>query len=85
MMTRAVKNSPIAKAERRAMVIESSIVIFRSTMFSKASLKMGYPPIRAAAMPMTLTCGNGSHSRNQTAAAAKATKAMRTSSAHSTP
>ena len=85
MMTRAVKNSPIARAERRAMVIESSIVIFRSTMFSKASLKMGYPPIRAAAMPITLMCGNGSQSRNQTAAAAKPTKAIRASSVHSNP
>ena len=65
------------------MVIESSIVIFRSTMFSKASLKMGYPPISAATMPMTLMCGNGSQTRNQTAAAAKATKAMRASSVHS--
>lgn len=36
-------------------------------------------------MPIRLKCGNGSHSRNQTAAAAKNTKAMRTSSAHSTP
>jgi hypothetical protein len=31
----------LPNAERRAMVIESSIVIFRSTMFSKASLTMG--------------------------------------------
>jgi hypothetical protein len=60
VITRTVKNSPIAKAERRAMVIESSIVIFRSTMFSNASLKMGYPPIKVAAMPTTLMCGNGS-------------------------
>src|ERR1700727_3844776 len=82
-MTRAVKNSPIAKAERRAMVIESSMVILRSTMFSNASLKIGYPPMRAAAMPITLTCGNGSQSRNHTATAAKNTKAMRTSSTHS--
>ena len=85
MMTRAVKNSPITKAESNAMVIESSIVIFRSTMFSKASLKMGYPPIRVAATPITLICGNGSHSRNQTAAAANPTEAMRTSSAQSAP
>jgi hypothetical protein len=85
VMTRAVKNSPIANAARRAIVIESSIVILRSTMFSNASLKMGYPPMRAAAMPMTLTCGNGSQSRNQTAAAAKPTKAIRASSAHSNP
>ena len=67
------------------MVIESSIVIFRSTMFSNASLKMGYPPIKAAAMPTTLMCGNGSHTRNQTAPAANATKAMRMSSTHSNP
>jgi len=45
------------------MVIESSIVIFRSTMFSNASLKIGYPPIRVAAMPITLMCGNGSQTR----------------------
>ena len=31
----------------RAMVIESSIVILRSTMFSNASLKIGYPPMTA--------------------------------------
>jgi hypothetical protein len=41
VMTKAVKNSPIASAEARAMVIDSSIVIRRSTMFSNASLKMG--------------------------------------------
>src|SRR5580658_102565 len=35
-------------------------------------------------MPITLTPENGSHRRNQTAAAASATKAMRASSAHST-
>ncbi|MGA7292204.1 MAG: hypothetical protein WBW85_06685 [Terriglobales bacterium] len=40
-------------------------------------------PMRAAAMPITLTCGNGSQSRNQTAAAANATKAIRTISDHS--
>src|SRR4029077_9384265 len=54
-------------------------------MFSKASLKMGYPPIKAAAMPVTLMCGNGSQRRNQTAAAAKPTKAMRIISDHSNP
>ena len=43
------------------------------------------PPISVAAMPITLMCGNGSQSRNQTATAAIATKAMRTSSVHSTP
>src|ERR1700756_831730 len=83
VMTRAVKNSPINKAERRAMVIESSIVIFRSTMFSKASLKIGYPPIRVATMPITLMCGNGSHNRNQTAAAAMAHNADEFSPLHS--
>src|ERR1035441_38836 len=36
-------------------------------------------------MPITLMCGKGSQSRNHTAAAANATKAMRTSSVHSTP
>jgi hypothetical protein len=51
----------MAKADTSAMVIESSIVIFRSTMFSKASIKMGYPPIRVAAIPITLTRENGSH------------------------
>ncbi len=39
-MTRAVKNSPIASADISAIVIESSIVMRRSTMFSNASLKM---------------------------------------------
>src|SRR5882762_3812814 len=35
-------------------------------------------------MQITLMCGNGSHSRNQTSAAAKTTKTIRTSSVHST-
>jgi hypothetical protein len=41
------------------------------------------PPIRVAAMPSTLMCGNGSQSRNQTATAAKATNTTRTISDHS--
>ena len=41
VMTSAVRNSPMANAEASAMVIESSIVIRRSTTFSNASLKMG--------------------------------------------
>ena len=41
MMTSAVKNSPMASAATSAIVIESSIVIFRSRMLSAASLKIG--------------------------------------------
>jgi hypothetical protein len=41
---------------RQAIVVDSSIVIFRSTMFSKASLKMGHSPISVAATPITLKC-----------------------------
>jgi len=83
VMTRAVKNSPIAAAAAMAIVIDSSIVMRRSTMFSKASFRIGQPPIRRPTMPMTLTAGNGSQIRNHTAAAATATSAIRAASVHS--
>jgi hypothetical protein len=41
VMIKAVKNSPMQSAARSATVIESSIVIRRSRMFSKASRKIG--------------------------------------------
>src|SRR5579864_3616723 len=85
VITSAVKNSPMTRAAASAMVIESSIVILRAARFSAASLKIGYPPMSAAARPITLTEGNGSHTRNQTAAAATATRATRARSAASTP
>jgi hypothetical protein len=44
VITRAVKNSPIAAAATIAMLMESSMVIRRATMFSAASLKIGQPP-----------------------------------------
>ena len=47
-MIRAVKNWPIAAAATMAIVMESSIVMRRSRMFSKASLRMGQPPTSEA-------------------------------------
>src|SRR5258708_2966182 len=84
-MMRAVKNSPMARAAPRAIVIESSIVILRSRRFWSASLKMGYPPTTVATSPTMLTRGKGSQRRNQTAPAASATKAIRARSDHSRP
>ncbi len=40
-ITKLVKDSPIANAARMAMVIESSIVIFRRLSDDRASRKMG--------------------------------------------
>ena len=45
-MIRAVKNWPIAAAATMAIVMESSIVMRRSRMFSKVSLRIGQPPTR---------------------------------------
>ncbi|MGO8920134.1 MAG: hypothetical protein ACLQJR_29905 [Stellaceae bacterium] len=83
VMTKAVKNSPIAAAATIAMLMDSSMVIRRSTMFSNASLQIGQPPISRPATPITLTAATGSHTRNQTNAAASATKPMRSASCHS--
>ena len=41
VMSRAVKNSPMAEAATSAMVMESSMVIRRSNRSAMASLKMG--------------------------------------------
>ena len=84
-MIRAVKNSPIAAAATMAMVMESSIVMRRSRMFSKASLRMGQPPTTRPTTPITLTAENGSQDLNQTAPAASATNAMRVASGQSKP
>ena len=79
----AVKNSEIAAAASSASDIESSIVIRRAAMFSMASLKIGHPPTRTPARPMTLTRGNGSHTRNHTAIAHNATRTIRRASRQS--
>ena len=76
-MTNAVKSSPMTRAAASAMVMDSSIVIPRSRRFLKASLKIGQPPIKAVRTPITLTRGNGSHNRNQTAVAPNATTPIR--------
>ena len=60
VMTRAVKNSPIAAAATIAMVIDSSIVMRRARRFSNASLKMGQPPTSKPTMPIRLTARIGS-------------------------
>lgn len=65
VMTSAVRNSPIAAAATMAIVIDSPMVMRRSTTFSKASLRIVLPPIRTPATPMMLTAGNGSQSRRQ--------------------
>lgn len=83
MITKAVKNWPMIAAAAMAIVIDSSIVMRRSTMFSKASLRIGQPPINSPATPMTLIAGNGSQRRNHTVAAAIATSPMRAASGHS--
>jgi hypothetical protein len=83
VMTKAVKNSPMAAAATMAIVIDSSIVMRRSTILSKASFRIGQPPIRRPTTPMTLIAGNGSQTRNHTAAAAMATRAIRAASSHS--
>ena len=80
VMTRAVKNSPIAAKATIAMLMESSMVIRRATMFSAASLKIGQPPTITPRTPITLTLASGSQRRNHTAAAARATNAMRAAS-----
>ena len=54
VMTSAVKNSPIAAAATIAIVIDSSMVMRRSTIFSKASLTIGQPPIANPRTPITL-------------------------------
>jgi hypothetical protein len=40
-MTRAVKDSPTARAAAKASVIDSSIVMRRARRFERASLKIG--------------------------------------------
>jgi hypothetical protein len=73
-------------ADRRrgdnAMLMESSMVIRRATMFSAASLKIDHPPTITPKTPITHTLVSGSQTRNHTAAAAKATNAMRAASGH---
>src|SRR6266436_4133836 len=64
VMTRAVKNSPIAAAATIAMLMDSSMVIRRAAMFSAASLKIGQPPTVTPRTPRTLTLASGSHRRN---------------------
>ena len=76
----AVTNSPMASAASSAIVIDSSIVIRRSRMFSHASWKIGQPPIRVPSSPNTLRRGNGSQTRNQTAPATAAVPMMRINS-----
>jgi hypothetical protein len=44
----------MAAAATIAIVIDSSIVILRSRMFSKASFKIGQPPIVNPMTPITL-------------------------------
>ena len=57
MITSAVEHSPIARAAPMAMVIDSSIVMRRSRREENASRKIGWPPTRIAAIPITLKCG----------------------------
>ena len=83
MITSAVKNSPMASAATRAIVIESSMVIRRSRTFSHASWKIGQPPPIVPTKPITLTRANGSHTLNHTAMAATTTSPIRTSSIQS--
>jgi hypothetical protein len=78
-----VKNSEIAAAAIMAMDIESSMVMRFATRFSRASLKIGQPPMPKPARPKILTAAKGSHSRHHTAATATATRAMRSISGHS--
>ena len=73
-------NSPIDNAAKRAMVIESSIVMRRSRRFLNASLKTGYPPTSVAMTPIRSRRRNGAGTRNPTASAAIATRAIRTRS-----
>ena len=80
VMTRAVKNWPMAAAATMAMTIESSMVIRRARIFSSASAKIGQPPITMPTSPMRLKAENGSQRRSPTATAARATKTMRTAS-----
>ena len=72
----------MAAAATMAIVIDSSIVMRRSRRFSKASLRIGQPPIRRPSDADHADRGNGSQTRNQTAAAASATTAMRAASIH---
>ena len=46
VISRAVKNSPIAEAATKAMVMDNSMVIRPLNRSANASLKMGNPPIR---------------------------------------
>lgn len=73
----------MANAAPMAIVIDSSMVIRRARRASKASFEMGYIPRSAATIPMTLTLGKGSHTRNHTAPHASATNAIRSMSAGS--
>src|SRR3546814_4219483 len=72
----------MAAAATMAMDMESSIVIRLAATLSRASLKIGQPPIKSPATPITLTLGSGSQKRNHTAVAAKATKRIRSISDH---
>ena len=49
VISRAVKNSPIAEAATRAMVMDSSMVMRPFNRSANASLKIGNPPIRIPA------------------------------------
>ena len=70
VMMRAVKNGEIPAAAMIAMLMDNSMVIRRAAAFSAASLKIGQPPIKTPSTPIRLTLGKGSHTWNQTAAAA---------------
>jgi len=84
-MTRAVKNSPIAKAERRAMVHRE---FHRHLSFNdvlEGFFENGISADQGGRDADYADVRKGLPKRNHTAIAAKNTKAMRTSSAHSTP
>jgi len=73
----AVNNSPMAAAATIAMVIDSSMVMRRSRMFSNASWKIGQPAKASAPTPtIQLTGVLGSNHRMTMASAATMMRAM---------